>query len=62
MLQTGDAAKGLLEAFPGILELRPRPAPGITLLRPDGHVAFSTRQHGAAALKSVRALLGSVVD
>ena len=39
---TRKAASQFAESLPDILELRPRPEPGLTLVRPDGYVAFST--------------------
>ena len=57
-----QAASELAESLPGILELRPRPEPGLTLVRPDGYVAFSVRHgDGIAALSDVRALLELVL-
>lgn len=55
---TGEAAKRLAASFADVLELRRTPRPGITLVRPDGYIAYSARSHyPMAALQSVRSLL-----
>ncbi|HJQ26117.1 MAG TPA: FAD-dependent monooxygenase [Blastocatellia bacterium] len=52
------AAKQLAESSDGIVELRLRPQPDITLVRPDGYIAYSAPSHdGIAALETVRSLL-----
>ena len=53
---TRTLAQQLVEQFPGIAELRSDEHPGITLVRPDGYVAYSSGD-GPAALQSVRSLL-----
>jgi 2-polyprenyl-6-methoxyphenol hydroxylase-like FAD-dependent oxidoreductase len=53
-----EAAKQLAGSFSDIVELRLRPCHDITLVRPDGYIAYAARSHdGIAALKSVRSLL-----
>jgi hypothetical protein len=53
-----DAAKQLSESFSDIVELRLLPRHDITLVRPDGYVAFSANSRdGIAAVTSVRLLL-----
>ena len=53
-----EAAKHLAESFSGIVALQSAPRPDITLVRPDGYVAYSAPGHdGIAALESVRSLL-----
>ena len=60
---TREAAGKLAASLPDVLELRPGSIEGITLVRPDGYAAFSTRSHeGAAALDAVRMLLVSLVE
>jgi 2-polyprenyl-6-methoxyphenol hydroxylase-like FAD-dependent oxidoreductase len=55
---TKKAAKRLVESFTEIVELRPAHSPGITLIRPDGYIAFAAHnQNGIAALESVGSLL-----
>jgi 2-polyprenyl-6-methoxyphenol hydroxylase-like FAD-dependent oxidoreductase len=53
-----EAAKQLAGTFSDIVELRLGPCQDITLVRPDGYIAYSAHNHdGIAALKSVRSLL-----
>jgi 2-polyprenyl-6-methoxyphenol hydroxylase-like FAD-dependent oxidoreductase len=53
-----QAAKQLAESSSGVVELRLVPQPDITLVRPDGYIAFSAPSHdGIAALETVRSLL-----
>jgi 2-polyprenyl-6-methoxyphenol hydroxylase-like FAD-dependent oxidoreductase len=53
-----EAAQQLSESFSDIVELRLRPGHDITLVRPDGYIAFSAHSRdGIAALTSVRSLL-----
>ena len=53
-----EAAKQLAGSLSDIVELRPGPRHDITLVRPDGYVAYSAHDHdGIAALKSVRSVL-----
>ena len=52
-----EAARGLAECLPDILELRRTPRRGLTLVRPDGYVAFSSRKARPSALAAVRSLL-----
>jgi FAD binding domain len=54
-----EAARQLAGSFGDIVELRSRqPWHDITLVRPDGYIAYSADRHeGVAALKSVRSLL-----
>lgn len=50
-----DAAEQVVASFATIVELRPVKHKGVTLVRPDGYVAFSGE--GAGAFESVRRLL-----
>jgi 2-polyprenyl-6-methoxyphenol hydroxylase-like FAD-dependent oxidoreductase len=53
-----EAARQLAESFGDIVEPRSGPYKDITLVRPDGYVAYSAHNHDAvAALQSVRSLL-----
>jgi hypothetical protein len=53
-----EAAHELVRIFDEIVELRLRPSGDITLLRPDGYVAYAApAADGITALKSVRAVL-----
>ncbi len=55
---TIEAAKRLVGSFPDIVELRLSQYPGLTLVRPDGYIAYSTHDDvGATALAPVRSLL-----
>src|SRR5581483_6553880 len=42
-----DAANGLARSFSNILELRTSQQHGVTLLRPDGYIAYSARNGGS---------------
>jgi 2-polyprenyl-6-methoxyphenol hydroxylase-like FAD-dependent oxidoreductase len=56
--QVSEAARRLAGTFGDVVELRPGRARGITLVRPDGYVAYSARNgDGLAALNSVRSIL-----
>ena len=66
LLLTGDEAgspvmedaRRLAESFSDIVELRPRPVPALTLVRPDGYVAYVAHNGDRhAALESVRSIL-----
>ena len=53
-----EAAKQLVGSFSDIVELRLAPGHEISLVRPDGYIAYSAHNHdGTAALKSVLSLL-----
>ena len=55
---TKQSAKQLAESMTNIVELRTRPRHEITLVRPDGYIAYSAHSRdGIAALTSVRSLL-----
>jgi 2-polyprenyl-6-methoxyphenol hydroxylase-like FAD-dependent oxidoreductase len=55
-----EAAKQLAGSFSDIVELRLGRLHDITLVRPDGYIAYAAHNHdGSAALKSVRSLLES---
>jgi 2-polyprenyl-6-methoxyphenol hydroxylase-like FAD-dependent oxidoreductase len=55
---TKEAAKLLSESLRDIVEFRLEPGQGITLVRPDGYIAFSTHSRdGVTAMASVRSLL-----
>ena len=66
LLMVGDGAdhsflemtKQLVESYPDIVELRLSQQPGLTLIRPDGYIAYDGPDDvGASALASVRSLL-----
>lgn len=50
------AAKGLCNSMSDIVELRQARREGVTLVRPDGYVAYSA-DHGPAAIESIRSVL-----
>jgi hypothetical protein len=52
-----EPAKQLFESFQSVLERRTSVGPGITLVRPDGYVAFSNDHSDRSELESVRSLL-----
>jgi 2-polyprenyl-6-methoxyphenol hydroxylase-like FAD-dependent oxidoreductase len=55
---TVEAAKQLCASFPDIVEMRAAHRPGITLLRPDGYVAYSsTARDATAAISEARSVL-----
>jgi 2-polyprenyl-6-methoxyphenol hydroxylase-like FAD-dependent oxidoreductase len=55
---TKNAAKHLCESLGDSVELRSTQRPGITLVRPDGYIAYSAQSgDDLAALESVRSLL-----
>jgi 2-polyprenyl-6-methoxyphenol hydroxylase-like FAD-dependent oxidoreductase len=55
---TTDAASHLCESLSEIVELRSSSTPGITLVRPDGYIAFTAESsEGISALESVRSIL-----
>jgi hypothetical protein len=55
---TADAAKQLCASFPDMVELRTAHRRGITLLRPDGYVAYSSAaRDGGASIAEARAVL-----
>jgi len=55
---TKEAATKLAGSFRDIVELRSARRQVVTLVRPDGYIAYSAHGHdGMAALKSVRSLL-----
>ena len=55
---TKNAAAQLVESVPQVVELRTSAGKGVTLVRPDGYVAFSSHDaNGLAAVDSVRSLL-----
>jgi hypothetical protein len=57
-LSTQEAAESLCASLRDIVELRPQPRREITLVRPDGYIAWSANpRHGIAELGAVRALL-----
>lgn len=53
-----EAARQLAATHASVVELRPARRPGVTLVRPDGYVAFSGPRAHASAIESVRQLLG----
>jgi hypothetical protein len=53
-----DAAKLLSANFPDVVELRTERREGITLVRPDGYIAYSdSNSNHLAGLESLRELL-----
>jgi FAD binding domain-containing protein len=55
---TKAAAQQLCEPLRDVVELRSSPTVGVTLVRPDGYIAYSTHgRGGVAALASVRSVL-----
>lgn len=57
-VSASGTAKQLADSFGGIVELRTSRNPGITLVRPDGYVAYAAnRGGGTQALAPVRAVL-----
>ena len=55
---SSQAAQQLARSLSDLVELRLRPHHGITLVRPDGYIAYSAPDHdGIAAVDSVRSLL-----
>ncbi len=61
--ESKDAAKQLAASFSNVVELRFMRRKEISLLRPDGYVAFSAHSRdGIAALRSVRSLLNRQTD
>ncbi len=55
---TKETAKQIAGSFPDVVELRFAPDQGVVLVRPDGYIAYSTRdEEGFQALESVRSLL-----
>ena len=54
---TRRATEALLSRFPDVLESRDCRSAGIALVRPDGYVAYESRDGDAAALDHVRSLL-----
>jgi hypothetical protein len=51
------AAMDVTDAFGELVELQLSPQRGITLVRPDGYVAYSTLRNNAEALAPARMLL-----
>ena len=54
---TKTEAERLCESFAEVLERRPARASGLTLVRPDGYVAFASDSAAAPELESVRSVL-----
>jgi len=54
---TKSAAEQLSGSFPDIVELRFSHGQGVTLVRPDGYIAYSTHHLDGTALRSVHSLL-----
>jgi 2-polyprenyl-6-methoxyphenol hydroxylase-like FAD-dependent oxidoreductase len=55
---TTESAKQLSKSFTDIVEFRLGPGQGVTLVRPDGYIAYSaSSRDGSAALQSIRSLL-----
>jgi 2-polyprenyl-6-methoxyphenol hydroxylase-like FAD-dependent oxidoreductase len=56
-LPVKDAARRLVEAHRDLLELRPTTRRGLTLVRPDGYVAYTAHRAAVAAVSAARAIL-----
>jgi hypothetical protein len=54
---TREAARQLCESFRDVVELRPAKHPGMTLVRPDGYIAYATPDRDGRALASLRSVL-----
>lgn len=55
---TTEAARQLAGSYPDIVELRLAPGQGVSLVRPDGYIAYSKHSgDSTAALRSVRSLI-----
>jgi 2-polyprenyl-6-methoxyphenol hydroxylase-like FAD-dependent oxidoreductase len=52
-----NEAKRFSESFPDVVELRSAEQQGLTLVRPDGYVAFATSASDLAAFHAMRSLL-----
>ena len=52
-----DAVKQFSESFNEIVELRTTDHRGITLVRPDGYVAFTAHSINDSTMRSLRSLL-----
>jgi len=52
-----EAARQLAEHFAAALEWRPAPRPGVTLVRPDGYIAYSAGRAGNSEIEALRSLL-----
>lgn len=60
---TQKAAQQLCESFSDIVELRRGSKPGITLVRPDGYIAYAAKgRDGLSALASLRSILERQTD
>ena len=56
--QQDKPARQLSESSREIIDLRSSPDAGVTLVRPDGYVAFEAKDHdGTALVASVRSVL-----
>ena len=54
---TKDAASRITQSFSEIVDLRMRRDHGIALVRPDGYIAYSSRDESVAAFEQVKSLL-----
>jgi hypothetical protein len=52
-----EAARQLVDSYQELLELRPASARGITLVRPDGYVAYTAPRASVAAVSTAGAIL-----
>jgi hypothetical protein len=60
---TQKAAQQLCESFSDIVELRSSHSSGITLVRPDGYIAYAAKgRDGLSALASLRSILERQTD
>src|SRR4029453_2730588 len=58
-----DAAKKFCDSISDVVEMRSSTNPGITLVRPDGYIAYSTAHvHPGETLASLRSILQSQTD
>ena len=55
--ETKAAAQRISESFGDVLEIRSHPGQGLTLIRPDGYVAYADRESDAASLNSMKSVL-----
>ena len=54
---TKEAAKQLASSFSDVVELRFAENQGLVLVRPDGYIAYSSRNSDSSALKAMRSVL-----
>jgi 2-polyprenyl-6-methoxyphenol hydroxylase-like FAD-dependent oxidoreductase len=52
-----EEAQKFIESFPQVVELRHSERRGVTLIRPDGYIAFSSRDCNSEAFREMRSVL-----